>query len=161
MSRLAPSISRPPARPLTRTFARGLAPALLVLVAPLLPGADIGPSAPSGQDATAAPHSFFDSGMMLPVFAVAMIAFMLLSSRSQAKAEEAKKKALFESLKPGQKVVTTFGMIAEIERMGSQSDTVWLLQGEGKNAIAVEYQRSAIASKYEPAPAAPAPGKPA
>jgi preprotein translocase YajC subunit len=140
------------------------APALIVLAAialgPALFAADGGgggPSAPTtGNDPGAAQPSMWGSNIMLLVVFGALMLFMLLTSSRSAKAEEAKKKALIESLKPGMKVVTTSGMIAEVERIGAQGDTLWLTLGEGKGAVQVEYLRTAIASRHEPAAAATA-----
>jgi len=127
-----------------------------VLAAPALVAADVtGPSAPVGADPSAAqPQSPLGSPIFMFVVLGGIMLFMFISTSRANKAEAAKKQALFESLKPGMRVVTTFGLIAEIERLGTQGDTIWLLQGEGKNAVAVEYLRTAVASKYDPTPAA-------
>ena len=127
-----------------------------LLFAPALVAADVtGPSAPVGADSPAAqqPQGILGSPFMLFIMIGGIVLFMFMTNRTQ-KAEEAKKKAMIESLKPGQKVVTTFGMVAEIDRIGAQGTTIWLLQGEGKSAIPVEYLRSAIANPYDPTPAA-------
>jgi preprotein translocase YajC subunit len=130
-----------------------------LLAAPALVAADnvTGPTAPVGTDPSATPPpTLMGSPYFMLVVLGGMMLFMFITSSRTTKAEAAKKQALFDSLKPGMRVVTTFGLIAEIERLGTQGDTIWLLQGEGKNAVAVEYLRTAIASKYDPTPAATA-----
>lgn len=94
-----------------------------------------GAPAPAGQPASQSP---FDGMGMFFYIALIMIVLMLFTSRKESKARK-EQAAMLASIKKGDRVVTTAGMHAVVERVEEKTLVLML------DSVAVTFERSAVA----------------
>ncbi len=93
------------------------------------------------------PKGLFEDYTFLIVLAVAFLAMMILSSRSRKK-QEAKRRALLNSLKKGDKITTIGGIVGTVIEVRENEVTV---KTDETNNVRMKFARWAIRDIGEPA----------